>query len=381
MKTTKTTFLASNKLNEVKNKLEDTDVQNQLVSVLEKINLRGTFEINQDVNDLADYNSAEKLEIKEKLAKKHWYSLVDFLREKIYLYESHSDKEWVSREISKKLDGCNPEEFWVYSSAGLDRIDRRLDFLTDHTTISFDVKRCQFVFAETKEVHGIYYQIDLESGELNTHLLPLFNFSFLCSLQSMAARLDDRLVLLFMKNACGLLSNESLATELISEMKSNFIKVVEDWTINFNDGELHFDVFPIDFYTPDFLNKKLSSKKYSDFWKSFNQKQNNENVKSNAKNKIKKIFYFEKIKNYYKDFLIQLLEGKINFEEYPYCTTRNKKVYQCSKDEILNLKNDLIPILEKLEDEGKIFVNPYYYFEHYVPQKGAGGKKLCQILL
>ena len=37
MKTTKTTFLASNKLNEVKNKLEDTDVQNQLVSVLEKI--------------------------------------------------------------------------------------------------------------------------------------------------------------------------------------------------------------------------------------------------------------------------------------------------------------------------------------------------------
>lgn len=70
MKTTKRTFLASNKLNEVKNKLEDTDVQNQLVSVLEKINLRGTFEINQDVNDLADYNSAEMLEIKEKLAKK-----------------------------------------------------------------------------------------------------------------------------------------------------------------------------------------------------------------------------------------------------------------------------------------------------------------------
>lgn len=66
MKTTKTTFLASNKLNEVKNKLEDTDVQNQLVSVLEKINLRGTFEINQDVNDLADYNSSEKLEFKHK---------------------------------------------------------------------------------------------------------------------------------------------------------------------------------------------------------------------------------------------------------------------------------------------------------------------------
>ena len=60
-----TTFLASNKLNEVKNQLEDTDVKNQLVSVLEKINLRGAFEINQDVNDLADYHSAEMLEIKE----------------------------------------------------------------------------------------------------------------------------------------------------------------------------------------------------------------------------------------------------------------------------------------------------------------------------
>ena len=233
MKTTTTTFLASNKLNEVKNRLEDTDIQGQLVSVLEKINLKGTFEINQDVNDLADYHSAEMLEIKEKLAKKHWYSLVDYLREKIYLYESHSDKEWVSREISKKLNGCNPEEFWVYSSAGLDRIDRRLDFLTDHTTISFDVQRLQFVFAGTKEVHGIYYQIDLESGELNTHLLPLFNFSFLNNLQSMAARLDNKLVLLFMKNACGLLSNESLAAELISEIKSNLFKVVEDWTINF----------------------------------------------------------------------------------------------------------------------------------------------------
>ena len=41
MKTTKTTFLASNKLNEVKNKLEDTDVQNQLVSVSEKIQAEG----------------------------------------------------------------------------------------------------------------------------------------------------------------------------------------------------------------------------------------------------------------------------------------------------------------------------------------------------
>lgn len=36
MKKTTTTFLASNKLNEVKNQLEYTDVQIQLISVLEK---------------------------------------------------------------------------------------------------------------------------------------------------------------------------------------------------------------------------------------------------------------------------------------------------------------------------------------------------------
>lgn len=65
MKTTIKNFSASHKLNKVKEHLEDTDIQNQLVSVLEKINLKGTFEINQDVNNLADCHSAEMLEIKE----------------------------------------------------------------------------------------------------------------------------------------------------------------------------------------------------------------------------------------------------------------------------------------------------------------------------
>lgn len=65
MKTTIKNFSDSHKLNKVKEHLEDTDIQNQLVSVLEKINLKGTFEINQDVNILADYHSAEMLEIKE----------------------------------------------------------------------------------------------------------------------------------------------------------------------------------------------------------------------------------------------------------------------------------------------------------------------------
>ena len=146
MKKTTKSFLASNKSNEVKNQLDDKHLQSKLVSVLDKINLRGTFEMNQDVNDLADSYSTDNLEVKEKLSKKHWYSLVDFLREKIYLYESHSDKEWVVREISKKLDGYNPEDTWMYKSANLDRIDERLEFLTHYKTISFDVKKRRFCF-------------------------------------------------------------------------------------------------------------------------------------------------------------------------------------------------------------------------------------------
>ena len=73
MKKTTKSFLASNKINEVKNQLDDKHLQSKLVSVLDKINLRGTFEMNQDVNDLADSYSTDNLEVKEKLSKKHWY--------------------------------------------------------------------------------------------------------------------------------------------------------------------------------------------------------------------------------------------------------------------------------------------------------------------
>lgn len=69
MKKTTKSFLASNKINEVKNQLDDKHLQSKLVSVLDKINLRGTFEMNQDVNDLADSYSTDNLEVKEKLSK------------------------------------------------------------------------------------------------------------------------------------------------------------------------------------------------------------------------------------------------------------------------------------------------------------------------
>ena len=106
-----------------------------------------------------------------------------------------------------------------------------------------------------------------------------------------------------MKNACGLLSNESLATELIPEIKSNLFKVVEDWTINFNDGELHLDKFPIDFYDSDFLNQKLSTENYFEFSKLLDSKQDKENTRSNSKKKSVKCFILENLKNTIKIFL------------------------------------------------------------------------------
>lgn len=90
------------------------------------------------------------------------------------------------------------------------------------------------------------------------------------------------------------------------------------------------------------------------------------------------MFYFGKFKKYYKDFLVQLIEGNVDFNKYPYSTIQDKEFYHCSEDEISELKKELIPLLEKAEAEGKIFVNPYYYFHHYTPEKGAGGKNFVK---
>ena len=90
------------------------------------------------------------------------------------------------------------------------------------------------------------------------------------------------------------------------------------------------------------------------------------------------MFYFGKFKKYYKDFLVQLIEGKVDFNKYPYSTIQDKEIYHCSEEEISELKKELIPLLEKIEAEGKIFVNPYYYFHHYTPEKGVGGKNFVK---
>ena len=72
---------------------------------------------------------------------------------------------------------------------------------------------------------------------------------------------------------------------------------------------------------------------------------------------------------------------KGRFNKYPYSTIQDKEIYHCSEEEISELKKELIPLLEKIEAEGKIFVNPYYYFHHYTPEKGVGGKNFVKILL
>ena len=127
-----------------------------------------------------------------------------------------------------------------------------------------------------------------------------------------------------------------------------------------------------------FLNQKLSTENYFEFSKLLDSKQDKENTRSNPKKKIRKMFYVGKFKKYYKDFLVQLIEGKVDFNKYPYSTIQDKEIYHCSEEEISELKKELIPLLEKIEAEGKIFVNPYYYFHHYTPEKGVGGKNFVK---
>lgn len=76
--------------------IESEHFKKQMRDVIKTINIQGFFEINQDICDLEYY-----CDKKEELSKKHWFSLVDYLKEKITLYELHSDKDWVKKHIIK----------------------------------------------------------------------------------------------------------------------------------------------------------------------------------------------------------------------------------------------------------------------------------------
>ena len=108
--------------------------------VVKVINLRGFFEINQDFYGTDDH-ILWSCDVKESLAKKHWFSVVDYLKEKISLYELHSDKDWVKKQIAKKFKILNQSE----------KFYRPLRYEFGKSCISFDIKKKDLIFTKRTE--------------------------------------------------------------------------------------------------------------------------------------------------------------------------------------------------------------------------------------
>ena len=85
--------------------IESDNFKKQMRDVIKTINIQGFFEMNQDIYGLEYY-----CDKKEELSKKHWFLLTDYLKEKITLYELHSDKDWVKSQMVKKLSILNRSE-------------------------------------------------------------------------------------------------------------------------------------------------------------------------------------------------------------------------------------------------------------------------------
>lgn len=82
--------------------IDSDEFEVRVRDVVKAINLRGFFEINQDFYGTDDH-ILWSCDVKESLAKKHWFSVVDYLKEKISLYELHSDKDWVKNKSQRNL--------------------------------------------------------------------------------------------------------------------------------------------------------------------------------------------------------------------------------------------------------------------------------------
>lgn len=123
---------------------------------------------------------------------------------------------------------------------------------------------------------------------------------------------------------------------------------------------MKLDSFPIDFYAPEFISQIRSKKKYSDFFKKIEKKQKSSN------------FNFYKIKEYYKNFLFQVINDRVDLKTYPYNCEHNKKDLSFNDEQITELKLELIPLLEKIEEQGKIFFKIYGNFGYF---RGDSGSK------
>ena len=326
--------------------IESEHFKGQMRDVIKTINIQGFFEMNQDVYDLEYY-----CDKKEELSKKHWFSLIDYLKEKITLYELHSDKEWVKSQIVKKLSILNPSE----------KINTFFRYDMANTFISFDVKTKSLMFTQKTKYNNVKCQLKNNTRQVNINSLVLFDFSFLNKrFTELFNYLDDDLVMLFFKNICGLLSNDDFADILIIYVKNNLKKIIEEWTLNNKGDDLKLDSFPIDFYAPEFISQIRSKKKYSDFFKKIEKKQKSSN------------FNFYKIKEYYKNFLFQVINDRVDLKTYPYNCEHNKKDLSFNDEQITELKLELIPLLEKIEEQGKIFFKTYGNFGYF---RGDSGSK------
>ena len=283
--------------------------------------------------------------------KKHWFSLIDYLKEKITLYELHSDKDWVKNQMVKKLSILNRSE----------KINTFFRYDMANTFISFDVKTKGLMFTQKTKYNNVKCQLKNNTRQVNINSLVLFDFSFLNKrFAELFNYLDDDLVMLFFKNICGLLSNDDFADSLIIYVKNNLNKIIEEWTLNNKGDDLKLDSFPIDFYAPEFISRIRSKKKYSDFFKKIEKKQKSSN------------FNFYKIKEYYKNFLIQVINDRVDLKTYPYNREHNKKDLSFNDGQIAELKSELIPLLEKIEEQGKIFFKIYGKFGYF---RGDSGSK------
>lgn len=322
--------------------MESDKFKSQLRDVIKTINIQGFFKIHQDVYSLDMY-----CDVKEELSKKHWFSLVDYLKEKITLYELHSDKDWVKKHIAKKLNILNQSE----------KFDFFLRNDMDKARISFDVKEKNLLFTRKFKHNNVKCQLEYNTGKVNINTLTLFDFSILNkNFTDLINSLDDDLIMLFFKNICGLLSDDDFADSLIVYVKNNLNKTIEEWTLNNKENDLKLDVFPVDFYSPEFISKIRTKKKYSDFFK---------NISNLEKKKKCSSFNFYKIKKYYKNFLTQVIDDRVDLKTYPYNHNHNQKDLSFNDRQIAELKSELIPLLEEIEKQDKIFFEIYEIFPYH----------------
>lgn len=335
-------------------KIIECDIlKEQMVEVINVINIQGIFEMNQDVNNL-DYHTSCEGTVEEKFSKEHWFSLVDYLKENITQYESGSDKKFIKMEILDKIGNL----------AGSD-IDFYIENHLSKTAISFNIKEKKLLPTTISERNGVKYQSEDFMENPNLDLLNLFDFSFCKNLLQLIKSLDSELSLFLLKNICGLLSNEEFADYLIIKIKNNLSDMLIDWMLSVNCNKLELDLYPISFYDSEFIKSLISlDEDYSIFLKSINDKP-----------KIyKKVSFvgFYKIKKFYKNCLLEIIDGSIYNEYYKYAHYHlGLKTISFTDNQISKLKKELIPLLEELDEKGKIFLRNDFGFEYLRKEFGS----------